>query len=326
MKRSTGLKIVTFLVVLSIAVAGTLVTASAVSGSEPPVPQPCSWCIYDVEWWEGEQEPSGDPDETNYYAAHTVEWLDAGHTEILPMEPPLPIVIPDPTFHQYVDFYGGPGHPAGEWVPCEPERHSFILGDIRSVSLEFFNSRHSLINWKTLYGVETPLGPVQLQEWEESIVPISGDPGWPWVVGEVWETNTRFCALPPDVRRHAVEATETIVTDLFPGGIECYRVCTDRECRWYHDDYGCPIRWEVYPWDVYTGWEYRDLIWYGPDPPFPPWQPPPTPTPVAGVGGIALPTDKLGLMMPWILGGAALVLGGLAILMWRTRINARRLG
>jgi len=53
---------------------------------------------------------------------------------------------------------------------------------------------------------------------------------------------------------------------------------------------------------------------------------PPTPTPTVtvtpppSVGGTTLPTDKLGLMMPWIIAaGALIVIGGASLAIWNNK-------
>ena len=53
--------------------------------------------------------------------------------------------------------------------------------------------------------------------------------------------------------------------------------------------------------------------------------PAPTPTPSPPTGGTTLPTDKLGLLMPWIVAaGSLVVLGGLSLAVWSRRRGAER--
>ncbi|MGB2853164.1 MAG: dockerin type I domain-containing protein, partial [Dehalococcoidia bacterium] len=269
---------------------------------QAPIPEPCSWCIYEVWWWENEEPPVGDPDNREYHCLHCVEWLPPEHIEVLD-EPIGMHVIPDPSFHQDVYFYGGPepnGYPEAEWEPLFPvyehsglSRHTIFFGileiwGMRGLSLW---SSDSLINWKTWYDwianyTMHPPWSVTLD-----VIPVSGSPGWPWAVGDAWITIGMSHISPPIASYHECSSTENVTTPLFPGGIECYRVesyswidvngdgvpdpgeLTPSSTDWWNNDYGCSIKKETYPGAIYMGWEHFYMVWYGPDPTFPPWEP-----------------------------------------------------
>ena len=268
----------------------------------PPVPEPCSWCIYEVWWWEGEDPPAGDPDNRDYHCLHCVEWLSANHTEAL-HEPIGTHVIPDPSFHQEVLFYGGPepnGYPEAEWEALFPvyehsglSRHTVFFGllEIQGMrGMELWSS-DSLIKWKTWYDWIAPYPMPPPWSVTLDVIPVSGSPGWPWQVGDAWITTGMSSITPPSASYAAVVATENVTTPLFPGGIECYRVeeyswadadgdgvpdpgeLTPSSTNWWNSDYGCSIKKETYPGATYMGWEQFYMVWYGTGPPFPPWEP-----------------------------------------------------
>jgi hypothetical protein len=58
-------------------------------------------------------------------------------------------------------------------------------------------------------------------------------------------------------------------------------------------------------------------------PPTPTPPPPPTPTPPP-VGGTIIPTDKLGLVMPWIMAAALIVVGGVSLAIWNKKRGTER--
>ena len=57
---------------------------------------------------------------------------------------------------------------------------------------------------------------------------------------------------------------------------------------------------------------------------FQPPTPPPTPTPPPPVGGTIIPTDKLGLVMPWIMAAALIVVGGVSLAIWNKKRGTER--
>jgi hypothetical protein len=57
---------------------------------------------------------------------------------------------------------------------------------------------------------------------------------------------------------------------------------------------------------------------------FEPPTPPPTPTPPPPVGGTIIPTDKLGLVMPWIMAAALIVVGGVSLAIWNKKRGTER--
>jgi len=48
---------------------------------------------------------------------------------------------------------------------------------------------------------------------------------------------------------------------------------TPSSTDWWNNDYGYSIKKETYPGAMYMGWENFYMVWYGTDPPFPPWEP-----------------------------------------------------
>jgi hypothetical protein len=80
-------------------------------------------------------------------------------------------------------------------------------------------------------------------------------------------------------------------------------------------------------WSVYINTFYDDLFFtlnIAQPTPEPTPEPTPTPTvtvtPPPSVGGTTLPTDKLGLMMPWIIAaGALIVIGGASLAIWNRK-------
>gem|GEM_PF-3081270 len=259
-----------------------------------PVPEPCCWCIYEVDWWWGEDPPSGDPHRRDYHCLHCMEWLPPGHTEVL--GDPFTggnHTIPDPSFHQEVTFFAGPetnGYGVAEWdtIPgIDRDIHMMWYVD----SMEYWNSQYDLINWKTSYDVTTPIGPVTYYYGTLAIIPVSGNSGWPYAVGNSWINIDMSHVGPPAASYHLVNATENVTTPLFPGGIECFRVesyswidingdgvpdpveLTPSSTDWWNNDYGCSINKETYPGTMYMGWEHFYMVWYCIDPPFPPWEP-----------------------------------------------------
>ena len=279
--------------------------------AEPPVPPVSCWAIYTVEWWVGVEPPVGDPDNREYFAMHTVEWLPAEHLEVL--GPPFPgevHVIPDPSWHQELTAYGGPlpnGYTiaAGfdkdylEWdpLPNTPgiglkgvSRYNEILMAVYATGVGYWNSSLTMLNWKARFNVNTGLGPITLFSVTLGITPMVGNPGWPFAVGNAWSSLGMSSITPPALSYNEVTALETITVPLFPGGIECYRVeayawddanedlipqeeeLTLSGTKWMHNDYGAPIKNDAYPGALYLGWETQDMIHYCVNPPFPPWE------------------------------------------------------
>ena len=271
-----------------------------------PYPQPCCWCIYLTEWWQGSGAPSGDPDNVEYFALHCEELLGANHTEQIPTLPdPTTVVIADPSWQQEIEAYVGPA-PNGygglpEWFELTGDpatapgviRFNSVLNLVYATGVGYWNSQVDLSNWKSRYNVRTGLGPIVVWAWTISVTPITGNTGWPYAVGNEWSSVGTSTITPPSTSYHECSGTETVTTTLFPGGIECYRVesyawddtlgvepgvpepaeLTASSTNWYHNDYGCQIKRETYPGSLYLGWENMYMIHYCIDPPFPPWAP-----------------------------------------------------
>jgi hypothetical protein len=270
-----------------------------------PVPEPCCYCIYTVEWWALPNEPPALPDNREYFAFHCVEWLDPGHLE--PLGPPIgDHVIPEASWMQDLTAYGGPdpnGYAEGEWIPLPDTpgpflpgvaRTNSILGAVFATNLVYWNSQDTLLNWKTKFEVNTGLGPVVLFSVVWSMDLYSGSNiGWPFAVGNSWTSLGQSSITPPSPSYAEVTALETITVPAFPGGIECYKVesyswddtlgtepgvvepieLALSGIKWYHNDYGCPIKNDAVPGALYDGYETQDMIWYCFDPPFPPFGP-----------------------------------------------------
>ncbi|GAH40312.1 unnamed protein product, partial [marine sediment metagenome] len=195
---------------------------------QAPIPEPCCWCIYEVDWWWGEDPPAGDPDYREYHCLHCEEWLPPGHTEVL--GDPFTggnHTIPDPSFHQEVTFYAGPapnGYGVAEWDTIPGlSRLNILLMEIYLNGMGYWNSQYDLINWKTSYDLTTPLGPITFYYGTLAIIPVSGNPGWPYAVGNSWINIGMSHISPPAASYHLVNATENVTTPLFPSGIECFR-------------------------------------------------------------------------------------------------------
>ena len=216
-----------------------------------------------------------------------------------------------------------------EWTPLNDLtpwpgvcRYNYILTIIGVTGLGHWNSQLDLLNWKTRYDVTTALGAIIIYGGTLAIIPVSGNPGWPYAVGNSWISIGMAHISLPAASYHECSGTETVTTPLFPSGIECYRIesyswvdvngvdddadgdvdedpfnqydddgdgltdedggdgvpdpgeLTPSSTNWYHNHYGCGTK-EQLKYDtnaMYLGWEYRYLIWYCFDPPFPPWE------------------------------------------------------
>ncbi|MDY6918477.1 MAG: TasA family protein [Chloroflexota bacterium] len=274
-----------------------------------PVPEPCCWCIYDVFWWKSPKTPADPPDSNDRYAMHTVEWLPEGHPEVVG---DFTIVLPDPTFRQVTSFYDS------NWAPNEPVRYNPMLSTIKVTGAQFYNSQTTMLNWKTIYNVTTVLGPLTLYLWTLGVMPVSGNAGWPYAVGNSWISVATSTISTPSSSYYMCTALESITVPL--GTLDAYRVegyawvdadgvdddgdgATDEDplnfydddndgsvdedggngipepaeltpssTTWYRNDYGCYLRQWNYPGALFNGFEYRDMMWYCFDPPFPPWE------------------------------------------------------
>jgi len=275
-------------------------TPTSMPKQSPPVPPECCWCIYDVDWWASPNEPPADLTSQEYFAIHTEEWLEAGHTEEFG-DPIGTHVIPDPSFHQETALYGGPednGYPEAEWDLLDypgAGRINEILGHIWLTGVGYWNSSFTLLNWKARFDWTTALGPLSIWAVTLEITATSGNAGWPFAVGNSWVSVDMSMVTPsPSTSYHKVVGEEVLpgpATSAAPGGVgdlECYKVETyswddanangvpDPEeltlsgTKWYHNDYGCPIKSNAVPGALYDGWETQDLIWYCTNPPFPP--------------------------------------------------------
>jgi hypothetical protein len=270
---------------------------------EPPVPEPCCWCIYDVDWWALPNTPPNPTTSQEYFAMHTVEWLDPGHTEEI--EGLGTHVIPDPSWHQVTSFYGGPednGYAEGEWdellgPPPGAVRTNSLLGTVTAQQVEYWNSSLTMLNWKNKFVVKTPLGIVTLFAVTFDITAVEGNAGWPFTDGSMWTSSSASSITPPSVGVTKVEGTTIVTVPAFPGGIECFIVNSyswddtaagggnedgypdpgeltgPTGTKYYNNDYGCPIKNDAVPGGLYDGYETQDMIWYCMDPPFPPFQP-----------------------------------------------------
>ncbi|MGB2798974.1 MAG: hypothetical protein WBC82_03925 [Dehalococcoidia bacterium] len=269
-----------------------------------PYPQPCCWCIYLVEWWQGSTPPGADPpDNIEYFALHCEELLLANHTEEMPTLPdPTTVVISDPSWHQEISAYVGPGLNGygglPEWFELTGNpatapgviRTNSVLGLVYATGVGYWNSQVNLSNWKSRYNVRTGIGPLVVWAWTMSITPMTGNAGWQYAVGNEWSSIGMSTITPVSTSYHECSGTETVTTPLFPGGIECYRVesyvwdddgdgvpeageLTISSTNWYNNDYGCHIQRVTNPGSLYDGWENMYMIHYCIDPPFPPWAP-----------------------------------------------------
>jgi hypothetical protein len=200
-----------------------------------PVPEPCCWCIYLAQWWQGEDPPAGDPDNVEYFCLHCEEWLPPGHTENLFAPFPDGVhVIPDPSWHQELSYYAGPppnGYGVPEWsvIDCV-QRFNSILGPVCATGLGYWNSHIDLVNWKVRYDLNTGLGLLVVHAVTLAVVPMSGNAGWPYAVGNSWVSVGMSTITPsPSTSYHKVVGEEIIDCwtgdlDIFPDGIMCYRV------------------------------------------------------------------------------------------------------
>lgn len=71
------------------------------------------------------------------------------------------------------------------------------------------------------------------------------------------------------------------------------------------------VKW-VYPESYYNGIETWELASYTIAPPTPP------------VGGTIVPTDKLGLVAPWIMAAALIVAAGVSLAVWNRKRGGER--
>gem|GEM_PF-1778782 len=166
----------------------------------PPVPEPCCWCIYLAEWWQGATPDTGLPaDNVEYFCLHCEELLPPEHLEAVGA--PFPggqLIIPPPSWHQELTAYGGPepnGYVEGEWEPLPTAqgaglpgvcRYNSILTLVYATGLGYWNSQDDMINWKTRYDVNTPLGAITLYSGTLAVIPMVGTPGWKYALGDTW--------------------------------------------------------------------------------------------------------------------------------------------
>ena len=268
-----------------------------------PVPEPCCWCIYLAEWWEGSDPPVGDPDNVEYFCLHTVEWFAAGHDETLGSPFPGGVhIIPDPSWQQELTAYVGPA-PHGylgmdEWdlLTGDPatapgvSRYNPTLGPVFATGLGYWNSQIDLLNWKTRFNVRTAIGPITLYACTLQVIPMVGNPGWPFAVGNMWATLGMSSITAPSLTYNVVTGTEMVDCGGYVPPMECFVVesyawvdangnnipdegeLTPGGINYWSNEYGCKIKSDTYPGDLYDGWENICLIWYCFDPPFPPWE------------------------------------------------------
>ena len=269
-----------------------------------PYPEPCCWCIYLTEWWQGADAPGADPpDNVEYFALHCEELLAANYTQTLPA-PDGSTIIPDPSFHQELSAYVGPA-PNGylglpEWFVLTGDpvtapgvvRTNSVLGLVYATGVGYWNSQVNLSNWLSRYNVRTTLGPIVVWAWTVSITPMTGNAGWPYAVGNSWSTVGDSGITDPTSSYHEVVDTETVDCGGNVPSLECFKVesytwddtlgvdpgvpepveLTISSTNWYHNDYGCHIKRVTNPGSLYDGWENMCLIWYCMDPPYAPWE------------------------------------------------------
>ncbi|MGB2854556.1 MAG: hypothetical protein WBC55_08930, partial [Dehalococcoidia bacterium] len=151
------------------------------------VPQPCCWCIYASEWWAMPAQPPDPPEYREYFCLHTVELLPPEHTEDLGLLGMY--TIADPSFHQECTFYGGPspnGYGVAEWDTIPGlVRWNFILGYVYLRGIDYWNSQIDLLSWKTRYDMFLS---ITMYSCTLQVIPVSGNPGWPYNVGNAWLT------------------------------------------------------------------------------------------------------------------------------------------
>ena len=269
-------------------------------------PEPCCWCIYHSQWWEGLEEPEWGvdlPDNQEYLAWHCTGYLPAGHTEVVDLmyDPwTWSVVIPVPTFHQELTFYGGPednGYAEGEWeLLPSAKRYNPDLMDVDAYTMEYWIDKANRINWKTRYLIHYLLGDLDIYSWTMNVIPMAGpNAGWPYAVGNGWSTVIMSAITAPTVYFATVTAEEMIdcewsgTPDIFPGGVMAYKIenniwvdanennipepgeLTPSGASWATNQHPCPVYVETKPGQLYEGWENRCLIWICQDPPFPPW-------------------------------------------------------
>ena len=219
---------------------------------ECPAPEPCCWCIYLTEWWVCDvvgtppcvDPPVVAPDNVEYFALHVVEWLDENHVEAV--GDPFPgggmHIIPPPSYHQELVAYAGPmpnGYGVAEWSPLNAGwgagkvgvlRYNSILTKVYATGLGYWNSNGApftdqLINWKTRFDVITPLGAITLYSGTLGVIPMVGNIGWPYAVGNTWASVGMSSITAPSASVTTVSGTATVdCSPLFPSGIECYVV------------------------------------------------------------------------------------------------------
>ena len=187
----------------------------------PPVPEPCCWCIYLAEWWQGATPDTSVPaDNVEYFCLHCEELLPAGHTE--PVGAPFPggvHVIPDPSFHQEFQGFAGPapnGYGLPEWTPLLPPttpgtcRYNSILTLVYATGMGYWNSQLDMVNWKTRFDVTTPLGPIVLYSGTLMVIPVVGNPGWPYALGNTWISVGMSSITPPSASVNIVVGQEMV--------------------------------------------------------------------------------------------------------------------
>jgi len=216
---------------------------------EPPVPEPCCWCIYEATYYEcgsvAHPEPCEDMpepgvtefDAQEYYARHTDFQREAGYA-VPGCVPPTTIAAPSYEYH--TSFYGMDWHLLNECDPGDcPQRYAGALGfKVELADMAGWMDKENLTSFVTLFQVDISLGPAcaymyvwainQLDGWV-----IAGDnAGWPYAVGNEWVTHTVALGGGVDTWSYSyvndtmmLPAPATTATPVYPSGmIECYQV------------------------------------------------------------------------------------------------------
>ncbi len=151
-------------------------------------------------------------------------------------------------------------------------------------------------------------------------------PGRPYIAGESWSfTRTQYtftsssCLAPQGGTWTCTETVEAVgVTVTVPAGTfsDCVHITTtcEGECLsevWWSPTVMGAVKW-VYPESYYNGIETWELASYTIAPPTPP------------VGGTIVPTDKLGLVAPWIMAAALIVAAGVSLAVWNRKRGGER--
>ena len=112
--------------------------------------------------------------------------------------------------------------------PCPPisgvVRYNSILTLVYATGMGYWNSQLDLINWKTRFDVNTPLGPIVLYSGTLMVMPGVGNPGWPYALGNMWISVGMSSITAPSASVNVVSGMEMVDCGGFIPPTMCFVV------------------------------------------------------------------------------------------------------